>query len=206
LAYWIYSSESLPNPAMMGKPGYTPDQEFIRWNGITLPLLMKNVWTKLPDSLFTIRRSDWKDRQGSEVEVHISRFKSIINQRFAPRGVIFLDHEPSAAEKEKLEAVSLELNHEFRKECVQEFENQCAEKQATGHGRNKPTPHENESYELLGLSKPYSVDAFKAQRQPGQEAAERIAAAMAESNKPMVALVEALTEALAKNNTKPAAK
>lgn len=206
MAYWLYSCESLPNPAMMGKPGYTPDQEFIRWNGITLPLLMKNSWTKLPDSMFTIRRSDWKDRQGTEVEVHISRFKGIINQRFAARGVIFLDHEPSAAEKDKLEKLSVELNKEFRQLCIQEFENQAAEKASTGHGRNKPTPYENECYEILDLPKPYSVDAFRAQRQPGNEAADRIAAAMMESQKPMVALVEALTEALTKNNSKPASK
>jgi hypothetical protein len=206
LAYWLYSCESLPNPAMMGKPGYTPDQEFIRWNGITLPLLHKGVWTKLPDSMFTIRRSDWKDRQGQEVEVHISRFKGIISSRFAARGVIFMDHEPSAAEKEKLEKVSQDLNYEFRKDCIQTYEDQVAEKQVTGHGRTKPTPYEDECYEILKMPKPYSVDTFRAQRQPGQEAGERIAAAIAEANKPMMAVVEALTEALTKNNTKPASK
>lgn len=195
MAHWIYSHEALPSQKLMGKPGYTPDSEFIRWGGLTLPPLNERQWTKLPDYLNTIRRSDWRDRQGTPIEIHISKFAPVIKNSFAKRGVIFMDHEPTEREKAELERVSRELNLEWRKECIQLYEDQVREKETTGHGRTKPTPYEDECYEMLGQKKPYSVEHFQAMRNPGDVAAQKIAAAIAESQKDLVTtLVDALTK------------
>lgn len=179
MSYWIYSTEALPNVEMMGKPGYTPDSEYIRFGGITLPPIPKKKWTLLPDSFTTIKRADWRDRHGMEVEIPIKKFKGVIDARFLERGVIFLDHEPSDAEKTELKMASEQLNLSWRRKCIQFYENQVAEKQTTGKGRTTPTPYEDECYELLGMKKPYSVDALQAQRDPGKEAADKIAQAIA---------------------------
>lgn len=203
MAHYIYSTEPLPDPALMGKPGYTPDQEFIRWAGLTLPPVEEKKWQKLPEQLNTIRRSDWRDRQGTPVEIHISKFAPIIKANFAKRGVIFLDHEPSDVEKKKLESVSEELNLAWRKDCIQEYESQVRDKEVTGFGRTKPTPYEDKCYELLGQKKPYSVEHFQAMRDPGQMAANKIADAIAEANKP---LVDALMEVITKPKTQPASR
>jgi hypothetical protein len=179
MAHWIYSTEALPNPALMGKPGYTPDQEFVKWGGATLPPIPAKEWMKLPDSFDMLRRADWRDRQGTHYEIPITRFKGIIDARFAERGVVFLDHPPSNAEKETLEAVSAELNLQFRRSQVEWYESQVREKEVTGHGRTKPTPYEDECYSLLGIEKPYSAKALQAQRDPGRAAAKEIADAIA---------------------------
>lgn len=183
MAWFIYSPEALPNPKFMGKPGYTPDGEYIRYNGVTLPILPEKTWMELPAYIPTLHHRDWTDKQGHAERVYIEQFKPVVNGRFAERGVIMLDHEPTDAEKSKLEPVALELNLKWRKQCVQWYEDQVREKEITGHGRTKPTPYEDECYEILNLSKPYSVEAFKAQRRPGEEAAERIATAIAEALK-----------------------
>lgn len=195
MPYFIYSHEALPNPDMMGKPGYTPDQEFIRWGGLTLPPVPKQKWTKLPDSLNTIRRSDWRDRQGTLIEIHISKFAGIVNANFAKRGVIFMDHEPTAEERARLESLSEDLNKTWRKECIQLYEDQVREKEVTGHGRTKPTPYEDECYSILNMTKPYSPEHFQAQRNPGMAAAQQIANAISESQKDLVTtLVDVLTK------------
>lgn len=179
MAWYIYSSEALPNPELMGKPGYAPDGEYIRCAGMTLPPLPKAQWLKLQETFRTRTHSSWVDRAGSDIEIPISRFKGVVDGQFSKRGVILLDHEPTAAEKKSLEAVSQELNMEWRKEVIDGYEQQVRDRETTGHGRTRPTPYEDECYELLGIPKPYSVDAFKAQRMPGAEAADRIAAAIA---------------------------
>lgn len=180
MSWYIYSSEALPNPEMMGKPRYTPDSEYIKVQGIALPLIPKGKWMELPDEFTTIRRSDWKDKQGTEVIVPIKRFKPIVEsveRGFAERGVIMLDHEPSEAEKKRLEALSFELNMKFRKRQVEFYENQRQIALAR-QGTYDPTPYVDECYEMLGMKKPYSVEALQAQRDPGAEAARQIAAAM----------------------------
>lgn len=183
MAYWIFSSEALPNPDMLGRPGYTPDSEYIKFGGIALPFIPKNKWMQLPDTMATLRRQDWKDKHGQEVEIPIRKFKGIIDGRFAERGVVFLDHEPTDFEKQELRKVSAELNLEWRRQCIQWYEDQVREKEVTGHGRTKPTPYEDECYEVMGMEKPYSVEAMRAQRNPGQEAALKIAEAISEGRK-----------------------
>jgi hypothetical protein len=203
MSYYIYSTEALPNTAMMGKPGYTPDNEFIRWMGLTLPPIPARKWTKLPDALHTIRRQDWRDRHGTAVEVQVQKFSGIINANFAKRGVVFLDHEPSTAEKAKLEEVSEELNIEWRRECIQNYENQVRDKEVTGTGRTKPTPYEDECYDILKMEKPYSVKHFQAMRNPGNEAAQKIADAISAAQKP---LVDLLLDTMTKPKAEPARK
>jgi hypothetical protein len=190
MPHFIYSSEALPNEKMIGKPGYTPDNECIKWAGLTLPVIQAGKWQEMPETLHTLRRGDWRDRQGQPVEVHIRRFKGIIDANFAKRGVVFIDHEPSATEKEKLEAVSKDLNLQWRRSVIQEYEDQVREKEVTGHGRTKPTPYEDECYEVLNMKKPYSVDALQSQRDPGQKAAQQIADAISTSQKELVAALK----------------
>jgi len=192
MAYWIYSTEALPNPKLMGLPGYTPDQEFIKWNGATLPPIPAKEWMKLPDSFAMLRRSDWRDRQGTAYEIPISRFKGVVNARFAERGVIMLDHPPSNAEKAELEGLSEELSLKHRKKAIEFFER---ERDAAIHrgGRYEPTPYVDECYEVLDQPKPYSVEAMRAQRRPGEEAADKIANAIVRAlNKKETDTVEAL--------------
>lgn len=191
MSYFIYSTEALPNPKLLGKPGYNPDGEYIRYNALTLPPIPEKAWMKLPDELTTRIKAHWVDKVGTERDVVISRFAGVIRGRFAERGVIFLDHEPTEAEKKRLEPLSLQLNDEWRKRCIDQYEQQVRDRQVTGHGRTQPTPYEDECYEILGLPKPYSVEAFKAQRMPGNEAAERIAQAVADAVKDTTAAVVA---------------
>jgi hypothetical protein len=197
VSYWIFSSEALPNPEMLGRPGYTPDSEYIRFGGIALPNIPKNKWMELPDSFTTIRRQDWKDKHGQEVDIPVRKFKGVIDGRFAERGVVFLDHEPTDYEKQVLKKASEELNMAWRRQCIQWYEDQVREKEVTGHGRTKPTPYEDECYEVMGMEKPYSVEAMRAQRNPGQEAATKIAEAIADGQKnSAIAIGRAVADAL----------
>jgi DNA-binding Lrp family transcriptional regulator len=183
VSYWIYSSEALPNPEFLGKPRYTPDSEYIKFSGIALPFIPKGQWMKLPDEFTTIRRADWKDKHGTEVEVPIKRFMAIVNnpeRGFAERGVIMLDHEPGEAEKKKLEQLSAELNFKFRGKQVEFYENQ-RQMALARQGTYEPTPYIDECYDIVGMKKPYSMEALKAQRDPGQAAAVQIASAIKEA-------------------------
>src|SRR5260370_16673764 len=62
MAFWIYSSETIPNPESFGKPGYTP--EWFVWSGVQLPVLNKGEWIKLPDNFYNMRHRDWRDKKG----------------------------------------------------------------------------------------------------------------------------------------------
>jgi hypothetical protein len=52
---------------------------------------------------------------------------------------------------------------------VEWYENQVTEKQVTGKGRTTPTPYEDECYTYSASTKPYSVEAMRAQRHPGEQ-------------------------------------
>lgn len=182
MSYWIWSSEALPNPKFLGKPRYTPDGSYIRWGGLALPYVPEKKWMKLPDSLSTIRRKDWKDRQGEEVEIPMRRFMPVVTSQFAEVGVIMLDHEPDEKEKAALEPVSRDLNLKWRKKQIEFFENQRDMAKAR-QGVYDPSPYVDECYEVLKMDKPYTVDALQALRDPGASAADRIATAISESLK-----------------------
>jgi hypothetical protein len=199
MSWFIYSTEALPNPELIGKPGYTPDNDYIKFGGAMLPCIPKGQWIKLPDSFTTVRHTDWKDKQGTESEVGVRRFKPIIDspdRGFAERGVIMVDHEPVDAEKKKLEHLSAELNLKFRKKHVEFYENQRQIALAR-QGAYPVTPYTDECYEILGMNKPYSVDALQALRDPGARAAQQIADAISEGQKAnATAIAEAVQEAL----------
>lgn len=177
MAYWIYSSESLPNPEMMGRPGYNPDNDYIRWHGVHLGVVLKDKWTKLPDFFTSYRRASWRSPK-EEYEVPIRVFKPMIeSSRFAEKGVIILDHEPTPAERETLQARSRAANMAFRMKVVENFEQERTA--AIGRqGRLNAGPYENECYEILGIVKPYSVEAMRAQRHPGEAVGEQIVSAL----------------------------
>jgi len=187
-SYYIYSSESLPNPEMMGKAGYTPDSEWIGYAGFRMGVLPKNAWVKMPDKDRQLHHTSWLDRKGTTTVLYIDEIVNHIRNKpiflgdqqvtLESRGVFIVDHEPTGEEKVRLEKESKEANLAFRMKCVEWFENQVREKEVTGHGRTRPTPYENECYEILGLTKPYSVEAMRAQRHPGEAVGEQIVAAL----------------------------
>jgi len=177
MPHFIYTSETLPNPEMFGKAGYTP--EWFIWNGIQLPVLNKGEWTKLPDNFYNVMHKDWRDKGGTRIHVAMQDIAEQINSgRYGRRGVICIDHEPTAEEKVKYKAESEQKNLAFRMTIVEGYENAVREKEVTGIGRTVPTPYEDECYTLLGLTKPYSVEAMRAQRHPGEAVGEQIAAAL----------------------------
>lgn len=180
MAYYIYSNEPLPNEKMMGKSGYTPDGDYIRWNGAQLPVVPEKKWTKLPDSFTLKYHRDWRDAQGYEVEIPVRRFKGVIDGRFAERGVIFLDHEPSPEEAKKLEAVSLDLNMKFRRKAIEFYEDQRDQAKAR-QGTYSISPYVDECYDVLGMKKPYSLEALESLRDPGAKAAKEIGTAIREA-------------------------
>lgn len=177
MSWYIYSTEALPNPKFQGKPGYTPDSLFIRWGGIALPPVPEKKWMKLDDSYPTLRRRDWTDKRGEEVDISIRRFKGVVEGRFAEMGVILLDHEPSEAEKKALEATSANLNLNWRKRQIEFFEQQ-REIALARQGTYPVTPYIDECYDILDIKKPYSVEALEAKRDPGAKAAAMIAEAI----------------------------
>jgi hypothetical protein len=178
MPYWIYSHEALPNPDLMGKPGYTPDAEYIRHGGFTLAFLPAKTWTKLPDISRTIRHRDWTDRKGTPEAIHMEDIVKPLTEKFEKRGVVLLDHEPDAKEKAVYELKSENASRAFMMSQVEWYEGQVREKEVTGHGRTKPTPYEDLCYSFLELTKPYSVEAMRAQRHPGEAVGEQIVAAL----------------------------
>jgi len=176
MAFWIYSSETIPNPESFGKPGYTP--EWFVWGGVQLPVLNKGEWTKLSDSFYNMRHRDWRDKSGVREHIAAADMTKALTGRWGNRGVVVLDHEPSKEEKARIARESQDANLAFRMKVVEEYENAVREKEVTGHGRTKPTPYEDECYTILGLTKPYSVEAMRAQRHPGEAVGEQIVAAL----------------------------
>jgi hypothetical protein len=175
MPYWLYSSEGLPDLDLMKKPGYTP--EYMQHHGVQV-VMPEREWIKLNDNHYILKHRDRSDKAGYREHIAGEDIVNGLRKRFETRGVIFLDHEPSATEKEALAKVSEEINLKFRTDAVDFYEQQRHEKEVSGQGRSRPTPYEDKSYELLKLNKPYSVEAFKALRAPGDEAAKKIADAI----------------------------
>lgn len=205
MPWYIYSSEELPNTQMMGKPRYSPDGDYIRWNSITLRvydenrnetcIIPKQKWVEVVDVQTTKRRADWRS-PAVEVEISASRFKPIVDSLFADKGVVMLNHQPTDTEKKHLEGVSASNNQSFRRRAVEFFENQ-RQIAIARQGTYDPTPYIDECYEILGMRKPYSMEALRAQRDPGREAAQDIAQALRDARKEDAqALAETLTEVL----------
>ncbi len=197
MPYYLYSPEALPNPEFMGKPRYTPDNDYIKFAGVTLPPIPKKQWLKLDDEdprYNTLRRADWRDRHGTAIEVPLKKFRPVIEnpeRGFAERGVVMLDHEPAPHEKKAIEAKSEELNMRWRKKCVEFFEQQRDNAKAR-QGTYEPTPYIDECYEMLEMRKPYSMEALRAQRDPGREAVKEMAEAITQTQERLIESVAAL--------------
>ena len=176
MPFHVYTVEEFPNTKLMGKAGYTP--EYLQWGGISLPPLEAKKWAKLPDNYYNTYHVDWKDRAGTRRHVTGDDLFDRLRKRFENRGLVFLDHEPSIAEKVELERDAYQKNLAFRMTIVEGYENAVREKEVTGKGRTTPTPYEDECYSVLGLTKPYSVEAMRAQRHPGEAVGEQIVAAL----------------------------
>jgi hypothetical protein len=176
--WYIYSHESLPDPDLMGVPGYTPDGEYIKHGGFSVGMMPEKAWMALPSRIPTIRHYDWTDRAGHKEFIYMEDIAPAIRTKFGKRGVVLLDHEPSEAEKKAVSADCEKLSLAFRMSQVEWYENQVREKEVTGTGRTKPTPYEDKCYSILGLTKPYSVEALRAQRHPGEAVGEQIVAAL----------------------------
>src|SRR5271154_3586220 len=178
LMYYFYSHEPLPNPDLLGKPGYTPDGEYIKHGGFVIPFLPANTWTPVKDLHYIVRHRDWTDRKGTRETIHMEEIVPALREKFSKRGVVFLDHEPTEAEKMKIGEECAKTQEAFMMSQVEWYENQVREKEVTGHGRTRPTPYEDMCYERLKLTKPYSVEAMRAQRHPGEAVGEQIVAAL----------------------------
>jgi hypothetical protein len=171
----MYSVESFPHEGLIGKPGYTP--EYAAHSGVQLTV-KGGEWSELPNRWTNVTHRDWMDKRGTRENILAEDITKAITSRFASRGFVILDHEPSAKEKEKIEKEAAEANLAHRMKAVEWYENQVREKEVTGHGRTHPTPYEDECYTILGLTKPYSVEAMRAQRHPGEAVGEQIVAAL----------------------------
>lgn len=180
MSYWVYSEEGLPNPQLAGKPGYTP--EYMLAAGVQI-IVPERTWFKLPDNFYSLSHRDWTDRAGHRTHVAADELVKIFEKRFEERGVVFLDHEPSDTEKRLYEIKSKDANIAYRMGAVEWYEGQVREKEVTGQGRTKPTPYEDQCYTMLCLSKPYSVEAMRAQRHPGEAVGEQIVAALSRLEK-----------------------
>ncbi len=184
MSYHVWAEEGIPKSNLIGKVGYTP--EYIQWNGVVLSIPEKE-WFKIPEVFRYRKHEHWRDRVGVEVIVTASEIADYILRHYHARGVIVLDHEPSADEKEGVPLLAHKLNLEWRRDVIQRYEDNLKEKEATGIGRVKPTPYEDECYEALGFPKPYSTETLRDQRRPGEASAERIAQAIAEGLKQVLA-------------------
>lgn len=207
MSHWIYSTEAIPDLELMGTAGYTP--EWIMFNGITLPPIEAETWTKLPESFNTYRKFSWTSPKQNE-RVYIEDFGPMLTaqgSKWTKKGVIFLDHEPSAREKEKLEALSEDLNLKHRAEAIEFYEAERTNALAR-QGKYEASPYVDKCYELLKMEKPYSAKAFRAQRMPGEDAAQRISVAIAEGQKEAAketakAIAEVFKGVLGKPERKP---
>lgn len=176
--YYVYSIEPMPRVDLFSKRDYNPSNDYIGYNGIYIPPVEAKTWTKIEDRFRSLRHHDRTDRQGHVYHVFADEIVKANQARLEPRGVVFTDHEPTAAERATLEKQAQERNIEFRLAAIQHYEDQVREHETGNPARTKPTTYELECYEILGMERPYSVAAFKSQRQPGEAVAERFAAAM----------------------------
>ena len=176
--YWVYSVEPMPRTDLFSKRDYNPINDYISYNGIYLDPIPAKTWVKIPDRFRSLRHHDRTDKQGHVYHVFADEIVKANRERMGARGTIFTDHEPTAAEKPVLEKTALDANVEFRLAAIQHYEDQVREHETGNPARTKPTSYELECYEVLGMERPYSVAAFKSQRDPGAAAATRFAEAL----------------------------
>lgn len=178
MPYFIYSSESLPNPALIGKPGYTPDGECVMHGGWRLPQIPERQWMKLDNFITLVKHSSWLDKRGTPERVYMEDIAPAIRNKWSKRGVVLLDHEPTPEEKKKYENESNDLFLAHLMGVIEDYEERLKQKAVGEKVATRVTPYEDMAYELLGVTKPYSVEAMRAQRHPGESVGEQIVAAL----------------------------
>lgn len=193
--FYVYSVEPMPRVDLHMKRDYNPLNDRIAYNGIYLPPIEAKTWTKIEDRFKSLRHHDRTDKAGHVYHVFADEIVKANQERLRPRGVVFLDHEPTSAECVELAQQALSLNMQFRLDTIQGYEE--AMKEAEANGRTlKANTYVRECYELLNMEQPGSVAALRAQRQPGEAAAERFASAIEGA-------VERVLAKLLKPDTKP---
>src|SRR5258706_10635581 len=175
--FYVYSVESMPRVDLHLSRDYNPANDRIAYNGVYLPPLAAKTWTQVEDRIKSLRHHDRSDKQGHVYHVFADELVRANENRLRPRGVIFLDHEPTAAEKTQLEQESLAANLQFRLDAIQTYEESLKEAEANGRTL-KANTYTKECYQLLNMEIPGSVAALRAVRQPGEEAAVRFASAL----------------------------
>jgi len=175
--YFVYSVEALPRTDLFESRDYNPATDYIGYNGIYLSPIPAKIWTQIPDRFKSLRHRDRQDKAGTAYHVFADEIVKANEHRLRDRGVVFLDHEPTPAEKATLEAQAEKLNLAFRMTCVQQYEEALKEAEANGRTA-KCLTYTQECYKLLGMERPGSVEALRAQRQPGEASAERFAKAI----------------------------
>lgn len=177
MSYYVYSVEPMPRVDLFSKRDYNPINDYISYNSIYIDPIAAKTWTVLPDRMKSLRHHDRTDRQGHVYHVFADELVKANAERMRPRGVVFLDHEPTAAERPALEKEAMELNMQFRLDAIQFYEESM--KEAESQGRTlKANTYVKECYTILGMERPGSVESIRAQRQPGEAAADRFAAAL----------------------------
>jgi len=204
--YYVYSHEPMPRTDLFASRDYNPASDYIGFNSLYIAPLEARTWTPLPDRLTSLRHYDRQDKQGHKYHVFPDEIVKANEDRLKPRGVIFLDHEPSPVEKFTLEAEAAKRNTQFRLDTIRAYEEVNREAEANGRTARCLT-YTQECYKLLGMERPGSVEALRAQRQPGEAAADRFAKAIEDTFQKMLAAIEAKKEvasASSKSNPKPA--
>jgi len=184
MAYWVYSPEALPNTELRGKPGYNP--ECFQWNGVRLPLVAG--WQKFQETFFVHRRESWRDRPKRDTILmddseddqgrNVKGLATMLKERFGNRGVVVCEKEPQPSEKLKLEQQAQEANLAFRMRFIEQYEERLKKRAVGELVPTEVTAYEDQCYDVLGLVKPYSVEAMRATRHPGEAVGEQIVAAL----------------------------
>lgn len=175
--YWVYSVEAMPRTDLFMSRDYNPNNDYIGYNSIYIEPVPAKTWVRIPDKLRSLRHRDRTDKQGTIYHVFDDEIVKANQERLRSRGVLFTDHEPTAAEKAELEARAAKLNMQFRIDAIQNYEESMREAEANGRTL-KANTYVKECYELLQLPRPGSAEAIRAQRQPGEDVADRIVAAL----------------------------
>lgn len=175
--FWIYSVEPMPRTDLFSSRDYNPTNDYVAYNGIYLEPVPAKQWTRIPDKFKSLRHRDRTDKQGTTYHVFDDEIVKANQERLRPRGVLFTDHEPTAVEKAELEDRAAKLNMQFRIDAIQQYEEAMREAEANGRTL-KANTYVRECYELLQLPRPGSAEAIRAQRQPGEDVADRIVAAL----------------------------
>jgi flagellar biosynthesis/type III secretory pathway protein FliH len=190
--FWVYSVEPMPRVDLFATRDHNPANEYIGYNGIYIAPVEPKTWTRIPDKFRSLRHRDRTDKQGTTYHVFDDEIVKANQERLRPRGVLFTDHEPTAEERKELEERAAKLNMQFRLDTIQSYEEAMREAEANGRTVKAPT-YVKECYELLGMPRPGSAEAIRAQRQPGEDVADRIVAALEKllSRKPDVSSKQA---------------